>query len=152
MGGGLPAALERAAAVEALRASSWGYPLVEIAHLLGVALLFGPIVALDLRLLGRNAGLSATALAAHLLPLAWIGFALAGVTGLALFAVSATAYAANPVFWAKIAVIVGAGVNALTLHRLGGMTAPRGRTRPAAVVSFLLWTAAIGLGRAIAYW
>ena len=94
----------------------------------------------------------AAALAAYLLPLAWLGFALAGVTGLALFAVSATAYAASPVFWAKIAVIAGAGANAFVLHRRGGMAATRGRAGAAAVASLLLWAAAVGLGRGIAYW
>ena len=152
MRGELLAALERAAPVEALRASAWAYPLVEVAHLLGVALLVGPIVALDLRLLGRGADLPATVLAAHLLPLAWAGFALAGLTGLALFAVSAVSYAANPVFLAKMAVIAGAGVNALALRRRGGVAASRGGARAAAAASLLLWTLAVGLGRAIAYW
>jgi hypothetical protein len=148
----LLAALERAAPVEALRGSAWGYPLLEVGHLLGVALLVGPIIAIDLRLLGRGADLPATVLAAHLLPLAWIGFALAGLTGLALFAVSATSYAANPVFWAKMAVIAGAGVNVLALHRHDGVAALQGGARAAAAASLLLWILAVGLGRAIAYW
>jgi hypothetical protein len=109
-------------------------------------------VALDLRLLGRGAGLPAAALARFLLPLAWVGFALTGVTGLALFAVSASAHAASPVFWAKMAVIAGAGANALALHRQGGMAAGPGRAGVAAVASLLLWSAAVGLGRGIAYW
>lgn len=109
-------------------------------------------MALDLRLLGRGADLPAAALAAFLLPLAWVGFALSGMTGLALFAVSATTYAASPVFWAKIAVIAGAGANALALHRRGGMAATRGRAGAAAVASLLLWIMAVGLGRGIAYW
>ena len=46
------AALEATALAAALRNSVWSYPLVNAAHILGVALLVGSIVPLDLRLLG----------------------------------------------------------------------------------------------------
>ena len=51
-----------------------------------MALLVGAVAALDLRLLGRGAALPLAPLSAHLLPLAWVGFALSTATGLALFA------------------------------------------------------------------
>ena len=51
-----------------------------------------------------------------------------------------------------VAAIAGAGANALALHRHGGMAATRGWAGAAAVASLLLWTAAVGLGRGIAYW
>lgn len=38
--------------VAALRASRWVYPLVNTGHILGLALLFGAIIPLDLRMLG----------------------------------------------------------------------------------------------------
>ena len=46
------AALEATALATGLRNSVWSYPLVNAAHILGVALLVGSIVPLDLRLLG----------------------------------------------------------------------------------------------------
>lgn len=145
------AALERSAASEALRSSVWAYPAVTVVHLLGVALLVGAIVALDIRLLGRGAALPLAPLAAHLLPLAWVGFALATLTGVALFATAATAYAANGLFLAKLAVLAAAGINALILYRTGGVWASAGTLRVAAVTSVTLWTAAVGLGRWVAY-
>lgn len=145
------AALERSAPAEALRSSTWAYPAVEVAHLLGVALLLGAIVAVDLRMLGRGAALPLAPLTAYLLPIAWVGFAAATVTGVALFATSATAYAANGLFQAKLAVLAAAGVNALVLHRAGGVRAPGRALRTAAVASVALWTAAVGLGRWVAY-
>ena len=36
----------------AMRQSTWLYPAVETAHIIGLALLFGSIAVLDLRLLG----------------------------------------------------------------------------------------------------
>ena len=145
------AALERWAPAEALRSSTWAYPAITVLHLLGVALLLGAVVALDLRLLGRGAALPVASLTAHLLPLVWIGFAAATVTGAALFATAATAYAANGLFQAKLAVLAAAGVNALLLHRAGGIRA-RGRAlRAAAAASVALWATAVGLGRWVAY-
>lgn len=145
------AALERWAPSEALRSSTWAYPAVTVLHLLGVALLLGAIVALDLRLLGRGSALPLSPLAAHLLPIAWAGFAVATVTGVALFATAATAYAANGVFLAKLIVLAAAGLNALALHRSGGVRARGMAPRAAAVASVALWTAAVGLGRWVAY-
>lgn len=45
-------ALEASALAEGLRASQYAYPLVNAAHILALAALFGSILALDLRLLG----------------------------------------------------------------------------------------------------
>lgn len=46
------AALEATDLATTLRGSVWAYPLVNAAHILGVALLVGATVPLDLRLLG----------------------------------------------------------------------------------------------------
>lgn len=102
-------------------------------------------------MLGRGATLPLAPLTAYLLPIAWVGFAAATITGVALFATSATAYAANGLFQAKIAALAAAGVNALVLHRAGGAGAPRRALQVAAVASVTLWTAAVGLGRWVAY-
>ena len=75
-GSGWLAALESSGLGETLRQSVWLYPLVEIAHILGFALLVGAILAFDLRLLGvRSARLPAEALSRLLLPVAVTGFA-----------------------------------------------------------------------------
>ena len=49
LGETLGAALEATALSQALRASIWLYPLVNTGHVVGIALLFGAIVPLDLR-------------------------------------------------------------------------------------------------------
>src|SRR3546814_13778308 len=50
------AALQNLEPVAALRASRWVYPLVNTAHIAGIALLFGAIAPLDLRLPGAWRG------------------------------------------------------------------------------------------------
>src|SRR5512132_4361592 len=88
----------------------WTYAIVNVAHILGVATLFGSVLVLDLRLLGvwsrrvRIADLSTA-----VMPIAMIGFFVAIVTGAALLATKATAYVDNPFLLIKFPAI-GAGM------------------------------------------
>src|SRR3546814_17633541 len=111
------AALQNLEPVAALRASRWVYPLVNTAHIAGIALLFGAIAPLDLRLLGAWRGVPLHLLARVLQPVAAAGLALAVTAGLLLFAVSATKYATTPVFLVKLALLAPAVGNAGLLSR-----------------------------------
>ena len=148
------AAIETAPATEWLRLSGWAYATANTLHVVGIALLFGSIVPLDLRLAGwRQADASLAALARLLLPVAKTGFALAALSGMLLFAPDARTYAASPLFQAKLAVMAAALLNAGLLSRVD-WRAPRlsdSRLAAAGGVSLLLWLTAIGLGRWIAY-
>src|SRR5687767_6095513 len=99
-------ALEQAAPMVALRESTLAFPLVNALHIIGIALLFGSIVALDLRLLGwrRDAG-TPEALTRLLVPVAIGGLILAIPAGLLMFATDARAYADSPLFQAKMAIV-----------------------------------------------
>ncbi|WP_199322172.1 hypothetical protein [Leptolyngbya sp. FACHB-321] len=73
--------LEQSVLSHTIRQWLWLYPAIESLHLLGLALLFGSIVMFDLRLLGFSRQLWITDMAWHLLPWAYLGFAIAAVTG-----------------------------------------------------------------------
>jgi hypothetical protein len=62
----------------------WTYASVNAAHIVGIALLFGAIVPLDLRLMGWRRTVPIGTMARVLLPVAIAGLA-ALVAGLALF-------------------------------------------------------------------
>jgi hypothetical protein len=146
-------ALEQAAPIVALRESTLAFPLVNALHIIGIALLFGSIVARDLRLLGwrRDAG-SAEAFTKLLVPVAMGGLLIAIPAGLLMFATDARAYAASPLFQAKMALVILALGNALWLRaaeRRG--SAPPSRAALAAAASILLWLGAILLGRLVGY-
>lgn len=150
---GIFAALEQAAPIAALRESTYAFPLVNALHIIGIALLFGSIVALDLRLLGwrRDAG-PAEGFTRLLVPVAIAGLLLAIPAGMLMFATDARAYAASPLFQAKMVVIALAVGNALWLRT----TLRRGPTPQlwqsvAAAASILLWLGAIVLGRLVGY-
>lgn len=150
--------LEQSALSQAIRQWVWLYPAIECLHLLGLALVVGSIALFDLRLLGFSRQIWITDLAQHLLPWAYLGFAIAATTGGLLFAVDATQLAANPAFRIKLLLIAVAGVNAALFHfkyrsvRLWnrGVMAPLS-VRAIAVTSLLLWAAVIICGRLIAY-
>ena len=143
------AAIEATALAQFLKASRWVYPLVNAGHVLGIALLVGAVVPMDLRLLGLVGGPDPAQAVALLRPFAAVGLGLAAACGALLFVTQATDYAASPWFRAKIAVVALAALNAALHPRLAGLG--RGRRRAAALASLALWPLALLLGRMIAY-
>lgn len=150
-------ALEASAPAEFLRASQYAYPLVNAAHILALAALFGSILALDLRLIGAFRGVPATPFARVLPRIAAAGLALAIATGLALFSVQPFDYLAHPVFSVKLALIALGAAHALLLHRTAGWQAlvageaMTARIRASAALSLMVWTGAIVAGRWLAF-
>ena len=152
-------ALQNAPLPTALRVSDLAYPLVNAAHIIGFALLFGSIVALDLRLVGLWRELPLKPLARMLTPLAFAGLVTALTAGVLLFSVHAVKYAALPVFQLKLTLIAAALVNALLTRRSAAWkeaASEPGRPIPvrlvlAAALSIVLWIAVILCGRLIAY-
>lgn len=145
-------ALENLPAIVALRESTLAYPIVNALHIIGVALLFGAIVPLDLRLAGwRRDAAAVDGLSRLLLPIAIFGFLLAATAGLLLFAADARAYAASPLFRAKMVLIATALANALALRRVDWRQARSRRVALAAAASLFLWLSVIVLGRMIGY-
>lgn len=144
----------------ALRESIWAYPIVETAHVLGLALFAGLAMLLDLRLTGL--ALSDTPvsdLVERVGRWTWAGFLLMVVSGGLLFYADPVKMAANPFFQAKLALLVIAGANAaifhLTVYRRvsewgRARVAPR-QARAAGWISLTVWTAVIAAGRLIAF-
>lgn len=151
-------ALEASALGEGLRQSQYAYPLVNAAHIIALAALFGSILALDLRLIGLWRAVPIAPLARVLPRVSAVGLALAIITGFALFSVQPFDYLTHPVFPIKLAVIAFAAANAWLLHRtpgwrkvLGGARVAPPRVRIAATLSLLGWTGAILAGRLLAF-
>lgn len=154
-GPGWALALEQSGLGAAMRGSVWLYPAVETLHILGFALLVGSIASFDLRAARAPTVDAVGALAAGLLPFSRAGFALAAPMGLLLFVTEATAYVANPVFLAKMALLALALVNIAWFHaRLTRARDGRGAVgalRASALLSVASWAAVLIAGRMIAY-
>lgn len=153
----LLAALADWPGARALRQSWIAYLSVNATHILGMGLLLGAILVLDLRLLG---GLRAVPLAV-LGPLnarvAAVGAGLAIVTGLWLFSVQPAEYAQNPAFQIKLGLLAAALANVVVQHAnpayaraIEGNPASGG-VRLSAAASALLWLAVLVAGRSIGF-
>jgi hypothetical protein len=114
------------------RSSVWLYPLANLAHVLGAALLVGSIIVFDVLLLRRRYA-EASAVSRYALTIAAAGLLILLLTGPILFSAEATATGRNPVFLIKVALILAAA-------------------RLRAGVSAGLWIAVLLAGRSIAYW
>ncbi len=149
----LAAAVEGLALAEWLRFSRWGYAAVNALHILGIALLVGAIVPLDLRLLGLWRSVELAPLYRMLSRIAAAGLLLAIASGALLFSVRATEYAGGALFRAKIALVLLGTVHALALHCRadfpGGSS--RARRRLAGGISLLLWPTVLVCGRMLGY-
>ena len=153
-------ALEASALGQAMRASRWLYPGVEIAHVVGIALLFGSIAILDLRLLGLSRSVSVRRLARRVLPWTAASLLLIVPSGLLLFIAHAGDLIASPLFAAKICLILAAGANAAVLHAGAFRSAaswdangaPPLAARAAGALSLALWIAVISCGLRLAYY
>src|SRR5688572_18192901 len=84
---------------DAIRTSALAFPWLESVHVLAIALVFGSIAVMDLRLLGlASLKRPVTQLAHEILPLTWVAFAVALITGVAMFTSNATEYVHNTPF------------------------------------------------------
>ena len=135
----------------ALAAHPWAYPMLEVVHILGIALLLGNLLLLELRVFGLGAALPAEPLARLSLTLAGLGFVLAAVSGLTMFGTMPQELLANRVFTAKMALILLAGCNAGLFHARDSLRKLDGTARWLMGVSTLLWLLVLTCGRWIAY-
>ncbi len=139
-------------------ATEWVWPAAEIVHFLGLSLLLGSMLIVDLRLLGlfRTIQYEAT----HpLLRWALLGFGLNTLSGIIFLFGDPGRYEANVGFRIKAVLIMLAGLNAALfywkiqprIHLWPADTAPPLLARSLALLSLLSWFSILLLGRLIPY-
>ncbi|WP_211099945.1 hypothetical protein [Acuticoccus kandeliae] len=153
-------AIEQSSPGAAVRMVPQLYPILESVHIFAIALLVGPAIAVDLRLLGlAGRRIEVATVLGHLLPLCHWGFALAALSGLAMFAGIALSVGESAAAPWKLGLILAAGLNILVFHRgiyrtvatWGGDPVPPRAARIAGGVSALAWTGTLVAGRYLAY-
>ena len=135
----------------------WGWPASETAHFIGLCLLFGVVLLVDLRMLGFLKGIPFSTLH-RLLPWGVLGFGINVVTGI-LFFIGAPPdfYVNNTVFLWKLALILVAGANALYFTvfeqawRLGAGDTPSVAAKVAAASGILMWVGVIFCGQMLPF-
>jgi hypothetical protein len=150
--------LQHSVVAEAIRDSRWMYPAIETGHYIGLSLLVGGIMLIDLRVLGFFRTLPLRSIIG-LLPFVWVGFLINVVTGSLLFTYGAGQFGRNHAFWLKMSFMVLAGINAFAFDlsvrrsRLNWVAAdrPPAYVKTFATLSFALWLCVVTTGRWMAY-
>lgn len=144
----------------AIAESSWVFPILETVHVIGISMMLGTIVIVDLRLLNvASRWRGVQRMSQEILPYTWVGFAGAVITGTLMFISRATTYYENTPFRFKMLMLALAGANMLAFHFWSSRTVEQwgdaSRTPRAAKVagalSLTLWVCVVLLGRWIAF-
>ncbi len=148
---------------EALRSSFVGvfmrdnpdlFPAMEMAHFVGLSILMGAMIVIDLRILGALTNVSYRA-SFKLIPVAIAGFLINLISGVAFICTNPALYLTNWAFWLKMGLVVLGGLNALwfTFAEHGKLSALPDDARAPAVARFmafaslLFWVLVLLLGR-----
>ncbi|CAD5200080.1 DUF6644 family protein [Pseudomonas sp. FEN] len=152
--------LQDTAVATFIRESGAAFPTLESVHVIGIAIVYGTIAVVDLRLLGvASHRRGALKLIQDLLPYTWVAFVMCVITGLLMFCANGTSYAQNNAFLLKMGLLLLAGLNMGIFH-LGAFRRisewdttlpPPSQARVAGLSSLALWAGVIFLGRWIAF-
>ena len=140
----------------AMRSSPWLFPVIATIHLMGLAVIGGAVLVVDLRLLGFGLRRQPAAQLARDTE-RWLlgGLVVMVSTGLLLFMCFATKYYYLKFFWVKMAALTAVVVFTFTVRRKVTMTddAVVGPlvSRIVALVSLALWTTVALGGRWIGF-
>jgi hypothetical protein len=153
-------AVHSSALAEWMRSSLKAMPVVESIHVFCVALIFGTILIIDLRMLGYpDTKRSWTRTYSELVKVAWGAFAVSVVTGVMMFAPNAITYVGNTAFRLKLLTLLVIGINMAIFHLVMARNvstwdkdarAPL-NVRLAGALSIVLWIAVIFLARWIGF-
>lgn len=139
--------------------SAWAFPLASTVHIVGIAILVGPVIMFDLRVLGLSKDISVRALSRHVLPWSVAALALIVPTGFLMFLAHAGDLLASGTFQTKMLLLMAAGINAVIFRTLPyasvtnwdvGVAAPLA-ARMLAALSIAIWIAIIACGRLLVH-
>jgi hypothetical protein len=133
-----------------IRESLWGYPIVLSSHAVGMATVMGIVVALNLRVLGYAKDISILAFD-KLFVVAWVGFFINLVSGLILFAGSASTYFFQGAFQIKILAIIAGGIFVKLVMNAVRENKPLQTQKLLAAICLICWTTGVITGRLMAY-
>ena len=145
----------------AIRESEFVYPVIMATHLACIALFGGMILMTDMRLLGLGLKrYKVSEIVNALRTPKRVGFVIMVSMGLLLGCSEAMKYYRNPFFWAKLTFLACVGVHALIFRptvynntaEIDKLPAVPFRAKAAAVLSLVIWTGVLTMGRLIGYY
>ena len=140
----------------AIRASTWEFAFIVVFHLLGLTLLLGTVVVVNLRLCGYGLRRQSLAeVASDTLPWMFLGMVVTFGSGSLLFVSEAMKCYGSPPFFVKMGFLFAALAFTFTLHRSltkRNTPPPPVWSKVAAGLSLFLWFGVGLAGRAIAFY
>jgi len=136
-----------------LNTNEWAFPVCEVIHIVGFAMLIGTITIVDLRLLGLGMRRQTAAeLVKDTAPWTLLGLVLVLISGPLIFSSDPNLYMHNQSFRFKITMLILSIIFNWTLHRKVAMS-PNPGAMGAVVggVSMLMWASIIFAGIFIAF-
>lgn len=141
-----------------MRSQYWLWPLMETIHFIGLSVMFGALLVIDLRVMGVARFVN-MASAMKFIPVAIAAFAVNLISGIAFFCGDPFRYSVNLAFQWKMGLILVAGLNALwfwfgehkELKNLADGEDAAFRAKVIAFLSLIIWVAVIVFGRMIPY-
>lgn len=138
--------------------SAWTWPTLESLHFLGLCLLIGALLVMDLRLIGFQRAIPLRVVHT-LMPLAVAGFVINLVTGVLFLFGDPELYFVNPAFQLKMLFVLLAGLNFLLytikvepqLAGLGPTAATPALAKAVGAASLAFWFAVLAYGRLLPY-
>jgi hypothetical protein len=150
--------IQDSALADWVRVSEWGYPIILTMHSLGLALVVGVLVVINLRIMGFVPSLTLRSMQ-PLMTLVWGGLAVNLTTGCILFTSDAIKFFESPTFRFKM-LSIALGIGVAVYFNRAVLSAPFATRRDArmpmplkfmAAASVVVWIIAISLGRYVAY-
>ncbi len=137
---------------------AWSWPTLETLHFLALCTLMGSLLIMDLRLIGFNRLIPLKAVHS-LMPVAIVSFVINLLSGLGFLFGEPYLYFGNWSFWAKMILIVLAGVNFLfyftkvepKLLVLGPNDPTPALAKTVGTLSLLFWFGVLSFGRLLPY-
>ncbi|MDG2090145.1 MAG: hypothetical protein P8J61_03410 [Gammaproteobacteria bacterium] len=138
----------------ASREVSWIFVAAETAHFIGLSILFGSLLVIDLRVVGFARFINMKA-AMKFIPIAMVGFAINLLSGITFIASNPERYGPNIAFQWKMGLVLIAGLNALwfyfgehkELSQLADGEDADFRAKVIGGLSLIIWVVVIILGR-----
>src|SRR5690606_38284275 len=126
------------------------YPSMIALHAIGMAIMVGLSLVIDLRVLGWFSGIPLSALQ-RFFRIGWFGFGVNFLSGGALFSAQATTYITDWVFMSKMALVllgaITAGILQPAVAKAGASNEVPGGMKAVAGIAIVFWVLAIIMGR-----
>ena len=143
---------------EQMRNIFWLFPMMETIHFIGLTIMFGSLLVIDVRVIGFGRFINMNS-ALKFIPIAIVAFTVNLLSGIAFLCANPFRYFPNIAFQWKMGLIVIAGLNALwfwfgehkILQQLADGEDAEFRAKVIAAISIAVWVAVIIFGRMIPY-